>query len=263
MSHIDEAAARVLSPLSTLLNKDLRSAESEALSPAERDVVQTIMEIIRRGEENETAISELRTHVSRLESENLDLMVRNRFLSEATAKDALTGLYSRWYVIEKIESEINRSLRNGLPMSLLMLDIDHFKRVNDTFGHSAGDQVLQLVGKLLKESCRVYDVPGRYGGEEFCVLLPNIDMQNTPTVAERIRARLASTEITVGGATLGVTASIGIAGLDASDVRAFISPAALIDRADRALYTAKHRGRNRCEIFDAGLFDIGAEDISH
>ena len=260
MSHIDEAAARILSPLSTLLNKDLRSSASAALTPAERDVVQAIADLVRRGEENE---NDLRKHIARLESENLDLMVRNRFLSEATAKDALTGLYSRWYVMEKLESEINRSLRNGRPMSLLMLDIDHFKKVNDTFGHSAGDQVLQLVGRLLKESCRVYDVAGRYGGEEFCVLLPDTDTQNTPRVAERIRARLASTEITVAGATLGVTASIGIAGLDASDVHSLVSPSALIDRADRALYNAKHRGRNRCEIFDAGLFDIGPEDIRH
>ena len=221
------------------------------------------MQLLRRGEENERVIEELQLHKARLESENLDLMVRNRFLSEATAKDALTGLYSRWYVLEKIESEINRSLRSGSPMSLLMLDIDHFKKINDTFGHSAGDQVLQLVGRLLKESCRVYDVPGRYGGEEFCVLLPDTGMQNTPMVAERIRSRLASAEITVGGATLGVTASIGIAGLDSSDVQSLLSPSALIDRADRALYTAKHRGRNRCEVFDAELFDIGPEDISH
>ncbi len=263
MSQIDEAAARILAPLSTLLNKDLRSTESTALSPAERDVVQTIVDLIRRGDQSDHLIVDLRKHVARLETENIDLMVRNRFLSEVTARDSLTGLYSRWYVLDKIESEINRSLRSGSPMSLLMLDIDHFKKVNDTFGHSAGDQVLQLVGKLLKESCRVYDVPGRYGGEEFCVLLPDTAMENTPRVAERIRARLESSEISVGGAMVGVTASIGIAGLDSSDVQSFFSPTALIDRADRALYTAKHRGRNRVEIFDAGLFDIGPQDIGH
>ena len=114
-----------------------------------------------------------------LQRENLDLVVKNRMLSEVSSRDALTGLYNRWFVIEKIDSEMNRALRHGSPMSLLMLDIDHFKRVNDTWGHGAGDQVLKAIGKLLRDSCRVYDVPGRYGGEEFCIVLPETRPGNT------------------------------------------------------------------------------------
>ena len=95
-----------------------------------------------------------------LQRENLDLVVKNRTLSEVSSRDSLTGLYNRWFVIEKIDSEMNRALRHGSPMSLIMLDIDHFKRVNDTWGHGAGDEVLQGIGKLLRDSCRVYDVPG-------------------------------------------------------------------------------------------------------
>jgi diguanylate cyclase (GGDEF)-like protein len=198
-------------------------------------------------------IGELQRRLQRLEEENLELTVTNRMLAEVSARDALTGLYNRWYVIDKMEAEINRSIRHGSPMALLMLDIDHFKSVNDTYGHTAGDQVLQFVARLLRESCRVYDIAGRYGGEEFCVLLPETALGSTPIVAERIRQRLEVSELSVGGSSVGVTASIGIAGLDAGAGESMLSPAALIERADRALYSAKHRGRNRVEMWDAHL----------
>jgi diguanylate cyclase (GGDEF)-like protein len=150
--------------------------------------------------------------------------------------------------MEKIESEMNRSLRHGSPMAVLMMDIDHFKQVNDTWGHSAGDLVLKSVGQVLRDSCRVYDVAGRYGGEEFCVVLPETKLGNTPAVAERIRTRVASSAVPIGGAEVNVTASIGIAGVDAETADAVLTASALVERADRALYVAKHRGRNRVEM---------------
>jgi diguanylate cyclase (GGDEF)-like protein len=249
-----EAVERVLGHLSTLLQRNLHNPEF-SLSPAEQQIVQILREMRTVAEEDGARIDVLTERVEALERQNMELMVRNRVLSEVTARDTLTGLYQRWYVLEKIESEINRSLRHGSPMALMMLDLDHFKDVNDRFGHSVGDQVLQSVGKLLKDSCRVYDVPGRYGGEEFCVLLPQIALEQTPVVAERIRQRLETTEIPVGESALVVTASIGVAGLEADG--SFLSPSVLIDRADRALYAAKHRGRNRVEIWS------GPQDISH
>jgi diguanylate cyclase (GGDEF)-like protein len=200
-------------------------------------------------------ISELQRRLLRLEQENLELTVTNRMLAEVSARDSLTGLYNRWYVIDKMEAEINRAIRHNSPVALLMLDIDHFKNVNDTYGHTAGDQVLQSVGRLLRESCRVYDVPGRYGGEEFCILLPETALGLTPIVAERIRQRLELTEVAVGDWSVVVTASIGIAGIDASAGEPMLSPAALIEHADRALYSAKHHGRNRVEMWDARLRD--------
>ncbi len=100
--------------------------------------------------------------------------------------------------MEKIDSEMNRSLRRGCPVSLIRLDIDHFKRVNDSFGHSAGDRVLRSVGQVLRDSCRVYDIAGRYGGEEFCIVLPETRVGNTTAVAERIRERLAASSFEVG-----------------------------------------------------------------
>jgi len=130
-----------------------------------------------------------------------------------------------------------------------MMDIDHFKRVNDTYGHAVGDQVLRTIGQVLRDSCRVYDVPGRYGGEEFCIVLPQTPVGNTGTVAERIRTRVASTEVAVDGDSVAVTTSIGVAGVDGENGDTLMTATALIDRADRALYAAKHRGRNRIEMW--------------
>jgi diguanylate cyclase (GGDEF)-like protein len=158
--------------------------------------------------------------------------------------------------MEKIDSEMNRSLRHGSPVSILMLDIDHFKRVNDSFGHTAGDDVLRSVGQVLRDCCRVYDVPGRYGGEEFCVVLPETRVGNTAVVAERIRERMATNRFEVGGDTVVVTASIGVAGIDSIDGEGVVSSSTLIDRADRALYSAKHHGRNRVEQWDVAMHGV-------
>jgi diguanylate cyclase (GGDEF)-like protein len=267
-----DAAERILRPLSDLIGKPLRIAtpgftgeetlirvapgtilSSDAtLTIDERRLISEILEFVRHADEQGERIRDLEGQVGKLASDNMQLAVKNQLLNEASARDSLTGLYNRPYVIDKIESEINRSLRNGSSMALLMLDIDHFKNVNDTYGHMAGDQVLQVVARLLKECLRVYDVPGRYGGEEFCVLLPDIALPSMPNVGERIRRRLETTTMDVTGASLVVTASIGIAGIDVGTRDPVLSPAALIDRADRALYEAKHLGRNRVALWDSG-----------
>jgi diguanylate cyclase (GGDEF)-like protein len=281
MQSFESVAARILDPVSELLRKPLSlidgqspeagnafairlsvprvavvSADGIPFTETERKLVQELFGVIRLGAESEARYEELEQRMLTLQRENLDLIVKNRLLSEVSSRDALTGLYNRWFVIEKIDSEMNRALRHGSPMSLLMLDIDHFKRVNDTWGHGAGDQVLQAIAKLLRDSCRVYDVPGRYGGEEFCIVLPETKPGNTGVVAERIRSRLASTELPCGDTSVIMTASIGIAGMDDPQGSEILSPAALIDRADRALYSAKSRGRNRVEMWDHALFDV-------
>src|SRR5215212_8559486 len=279
MSSFESAASRVLAPLSKLLRKPMYlvdgrspeagnafafriedssriaviSADGTPFNEEERRLMHELFDVLRTAEQSEARYAELEQRMLSMQRENLDLVVKNRALSEVSSRDALTGLYNRWYVIEKIDSEINRAMRHGSPMSLLMLDIDHFKRINDTWGHSAGDQVLQAIGKLLRESCRVYDVPGRYGGEEFCIVLPETKPGNTNVVAERIRRRLEATELSCGEASVVVTASIGIAGMEAASEGEILSPAALIDRADRAMYTAKNRGRNRVEMWDEEL----------
>jgi diguanylate cyclase (GGDEF)-like protein len=288
MTNLESAAARILAPLSELLHRPMSLVDAQSpeagnsfavrlavprvaivatdgkpFAEEERRLIRELFDVIRMAEEGEARYQELEQRMLSLQRENLDLVVRNRSLSEVSSRDTLTGLYNRWYVIEKIDSELNRALRHGSPMSVLMLDIDHFKRVNDTWGHGAGDEVLKSVGKLLRESCRVYDVPGRYGGEEFCIVLPETKPGNTTVVAERIRSRLEKTELNCGDTSIAVTASIGIAGLSCNEQEDVLSPAALIDRADRALYSAKSRGRNRIEMWDQALIQITDSDVGH
>lgn len=265
MSRMADEALRILQPLSAVIEKPLSPIENAVsddahtvagtggfavragapLSPRERALVSAVLELLQSSEER---YRDLEQRFLSMQHENMDLLMRNRILSEVSARDSLTGLYNRWYVMEKIECEMNRSLRHGSPVTLLMMDIDHFKRVNDTWGHAVGDQVLKAVGQVLRDSCRVYDVPGRYGGEEFCVVLPETALDNSPAVAERIRTRLESSAVPVDGMAINVTASIGIAGIGAGTADAVLTANALIDRADRALYVAKHRGRNRVEM---------------
>ncbi len=278
-----EATERILRALSELLGKPLHIAANDlpagetairlspgtvlhsdgTLSNDERMAISEIFDVLRIADLREERIQDLELGVTRLTTENLELKVRNRELSEASWRDTLTGLYNRWYVVDKIESEINRSLRHGSAMALLMLDIDHFKNVNDTYGHSAGDHVLQVVARLLRESCRVYDVPGRYGGEEFCLLMPETTMLSTPGVAERIRKRLENTPMEVTGGSVVVTASIGIAGLDPEMIEPVLSPSMLIERADRALYQAKNHGRNRVAVWDSAASGPMPLDRNH
>ena len=286
MTIVESAVTRVIPPLSALLQKPLAvvdghspeasgafairfsaprmcvvSADGKPFSDSERQLLNSLFDIIRIGEETEMKIQELEQRMLSLQRENLDLVVRNRVLNEVSSRDTLTGLFNRGYVIEKLDSEINRAVRHGSPMAVLMMDLDHFKNINDTYGHNVGDQVLQWVGKTLRESCRVYDVPGRYGGEEFCVVLPETLARNTTAVAERIRTRFESGGLNVGDNMLRVTASFGIAGLDTVPGDN-LTPAALIDRADRALYCAKNRGRNRVELWDDGLMP-DPSSVSH
>jgi diguanylate cyclase (GGDEF)-like protein len=288
MQSFESVAARILEPMSQLLRKPLSlvdgqspearnafairlstprvaivSTDGKAFHENERRLIEELFGVVRIAGESEARYEELEQRMLSLQRENLDLVVRNRMLSEVSSRDALTGLYNRWFVIEKIDSEMNRALRHGSPMSLLMLDIDHFKRVNDTWGHGAGDQVLQAIGKLLRDSCRVYDVAGRYGGEEFCIVLPETKPGNTEVVAERIRARLEATALQCGDTSISVTASIGIAGLEQPEMNDLLSPAALIDRADRALYSAKNRGRNRVELWDHAVFEGSGAATDH
>ena len=284
MSIVENTASRILPPLASLLRKPLALADSRtsearnafavrlplpqfsivagdgsSFSDEERRMIIELFDVLRVAEESEARFRELENRMLSLQRENLDLTVKNRTLSEVSSRDALTGLYNRCYVIEKLDSEINRALRHGSPMALLMLDVDHFKQINDTYGHSTGDQVLQAIGQLLRDSCRVYDVPGRYGGEEFCIVLPETKLGNTTVVAERIRTKLASASLKAGDAALSVTASIGIAGID--ETGGALSPADLIDRADRALYRAKDRGRNRVEMWNDVA--VGEFALSH
>lgn len=158
--------------------------------------------------------------------------------------DALTGLYNRRGLFELGQREMDRAARFNRPLTALMLDLDHFKHVNDTYGHAVGDQILQVVAGRCRNNIREIDVAGRYGGEELVILLPENDRVAASQVAERLRQAIGSTPVATEHGGLALTISVGVAALAAGDH----DLAALIHRADIALYAAKQGGRNRVVV---------------
>lgn len=162
---------------------------------------------------------------------------------ESTVRDPLTQAYNRGYLDKRLDEELAFSNRHGTELSVLLLDVDHFKNVNDSYGHQAGDAVLRVLAALLKRIVRTEDVVARYGGEEFAVVARGINARNAFIFAERIRKTFAATRIPWEGDYIAVTLSIGIATSRVD--RKFATPATLLAVADEALYAAKERGRNR------------------
>ena len=159
--------------------------------------------------------------------------------------DPLTGVYNRRYFDLRLHEEVNRSLRSGQALACMMLDVDHFKRVNDVFGHAAGDAVLREITLRIKTQLRASDVMARYGGEEFAVLLTQTEIGAALTLAERIRQTVADARFVIaGGKSLAVTLSLGVAMLDLTGEPG-TSVASLVADADAAMYRAKKDGRNR------------------
>ena len=169
------------------------------------------------------------------------------FYAQAAIVDPSSGLFNRPYFQSRLQEELQRSTRQNTPVSLLMLDIDSFKAINDTFGHLAGDTVIKDVADILRSSVRVFDVCARYGGEEFAVVMPGSGLESAAAIADRIRQRIQSYHSTDRAlAGLRVTASIGVA-----ESGPLGSVRELIERADSALYTAKRAGKNRVSTSSA------------
>ncbi len=166
-------------------------------------------------------------------------------LRRQAAHDPLTGVLSRSKAFEMFDRELQRSVRDNLPLSVLLVDLDHFKNVNDTYGHLAGDEVLREAARRLKDGVRSYDVLSRYGGEEFLILMPGCDEAAARTQAERLRAAICAGPISIASANdvaYMLTASFGVT---ISSPMSLESPESLVRVADEALYAAKRRGRNR------------------
>lgn len=172
---------------------------------------------------------------------NRELERANQKISELMRTDALTGLANRRYFQERFEEAFSLSRRHRGPLSVLMIDLDFFKKINDTYGHGAGDDVLRQFGALLKQVCREEDFPARFGGEEFIVFLPNTRASDAEALAQRVREELSKLEIFP--VAQKITASIGIAERLPED-----SPESLVNRVDKAMYEAKQQGRNRCVV---------------
>ena len=180
-----------------------------------------------------------------------ELIAAREALRHQAMHDSLTGLWNRLAILERFQQELARARRDGAPIAVLMADVDNFKRINDTYGHKAGDAVLCEIARRMKQAVRSYDSVGRYGGEEFLILLPNCDLANAAQQAQRLRACIADGGFHVAARVLQLTASFGVA------VSGPNSDADLIiQAADAALYRAKAAGRN-CVQVSADLLPAG------
>jgi diguanylate cyclase (GGDEF)-like protein len=175
----------------------------------------------------------------------LNNALNHKDLQRVAALDPLTGAYNRRFGMQRLAEEFGRSARTGDPLGVLMMDLDHFKAVNDTYGHLVGDRVLQAVIRSARNVLREGDVFIRYGGEEFLLVLPGAGGADIVTTAERVRRAVAETDIVEAGQRIPVTVSVGGAGLPHPQAD---TPADLIGLADNAVYTAKDSGRDRCII---------------
>jgi diguanylate cyclase (GGDEF)-like protein len=191
------------------------------------------------------------TRLAKKVAESLSLSLVNLQLREELRQmsivDALTGLYNRYYLKESLKREIELAKRKNYPLSIIMIDVDHFKRFNDAYGHDAGDKVLSTLGNYLKSNIRGSDVACRYGGEELTLILPESSHEDSYKRAEALREGIQQLQIECQEQSLdSVTASFGIAVFPTHA----LTGEGLMQKADEALYTAKRQGRNRVVIYE-------------
>ena len=200
------------------------------LSTAQRDMLRKLARQVM-------ALIELRANEKALKASMDEL-------ETLATTDELTGLHNRRSLINRLKFEVARTRRFRTPLSAVMVDVDHFKQINDEFGHQVGDEVLAAIGRLVRENVRVIDVAGRYGGEELCILLPNTPLEGARKFAETLRSRIEAQAHGAGARVVAVTASLGIGSFNHMDID---DAEMLLKQADAALYRAKANGRNRVE----------------
>jgi len=186
--------------------------------------------------EKKQALAKLEQIHLEIEQKQAELLSMNATLIELSETDKLTGLKNRRYFQEKLEEQLSNNEKSASPFSLFILDIDHFKKVNDTFGHQVGDEVLAQLAQLLKNQARSLDIVARYGGEEFVVILPETDQNEAKAIAEQLRQAVEQAKWQTGR----ITVSVGIATAIKTD-----NETTILQRADKALYASKENGRNQ------------------
>ena len=205
-----------------------------------------LREKIRRSEEDlEKARDELEVKVK---ERTLELMEANRKLNELAITDGLTGLFNHRYFLRELQMEFRKALRYGRSLALLLLDIDHFKEVNDRYGHPCGDLVLKNVAGLLKGCLRSTDVAARCGGDKLAILLPETNKSKASEVAEKLRRQLEKSRLAWNGDSFSITCSIGVAAVPDRGIDNWYS---LLENADRSLYRDKGEGRNHVLTFNS------------
>jgi len=183
-------------------------------------------------------------------AENLadELQKANEKLSELASKDGLTGLYNHRFFQQQMNIEVSRAIRYQRPLSFIMFDLDYFKKVNDQYGHPVGDMVLKAVADTVSKAVRKSDVVGRYGGEEFAIVLPETDLKGAVIFAERLRQRIEQLTLDTGDKSVSVTISLGLTTWEAG--KPVVDKASIIKAADKALYKSKENGRNTISFFE-------------
>jgi len=225
----------------------LAGGTSFAIMVSVSGILHVLVNAVQFRLESEQVRDDLAAHAARLQEKRdmLQAVVveRTAELTRQATTDSLTGIANRRHFMERGSDEIERARRYHLPLTLLLLDIDHFKQINDRFGHPAGDRLLQVVARACQSNARNVDLSGRLGGEEFALLMPETSAIAARLAAERLRRAIAAIPPELSGVPHQVTASFGIAALNAHDT----SIDGLVARADAALYRAKNSGRNRVE----------------
>ncbi len=183
-----------------------------------------------------------------------ELKRSNEMLRTLSITDPLTHLHNRRHLMEMVDKEFQRSSRKGAPLSLVILDIDYFKKINDTYGHQEGDRVLTILADIVRRRLRSYDLAARYGGEEFVLLLPETPVQEALSIAERLRLEVQEHVFDGSLQGLVITISLGVATFPSSRVESIDS---LFRQADEALYRAKQGGRNRVELMTGASIEKG------
>ena len=187
--------------------------------------------------------------VSQLSAGSIEDVHRTALLERESITDALTGLFNRRHLDRVLCAEMERARRYDQPLALALIDVDHFKRINDDYGHQVGDQALKQLARLIQSQARVNETVARFGGEEIAVILPGADLEQAGWQAERLRSRIAAEPIIVDDGEdsqrIAMSVSIGLSAVSRQDG---YRGEKLLERADRALYTAKHNGRNRVEM---------------
>lgn len=232
---LSSSKATKLEPLKGIITSRLASIAKEIQEHNEKEAIQR--------QKTQQQLDDLVNKIKDMESESCELKSKLKIANTQALRDTLTGLPNRNAYNERLETELARWKRYHSPLSLIIWDIDHFKSINDNYGHKAGDKVLLLIAKQLSDHSRAADFISRFGGEEFTMLLPNTDGRSALILANQLRQTIEKTGFNASGASVAITISCGVTEftLNDTDETAF-------ERADQALYQAKQEGRNRCCI---------------
>lgn len=237
MQDLQDSSSRAtsLEPLKQLIGTRIASINKEILQHRENEK--------KARQATEHQLNELTEKIRRMESETTDLKSKLSIALDKALRDPLTGLGNRSAYDNRLEIEMARWHRHKSPLTLIIWDIDHFKKINDTLGHKAGDKTLKIIAKLLNQNCRNLDFISRFGGEEFTMLLPETDQDSALVLANKLRQIIENARFNSGKGIVRITVSCGISQFRDGDL-----PESVFERADKALYQAKQMGRNRCLI---------------